>query len=46
MFFLALFLHCFPGAFCDVKEQYVPMDQTGQEQIVRRALQTALCQGV
>lgn len=46
MFFLALFLHCFAGAFCDVKEQNVPMDQARQEQIVGRALQTALCQGV
>lgn len=46
MVFLALFPHCFPGVFCDVKEQYVPMDQAGQEQVVGRALQTVLWQGV
>lgn len=42
MFFLALFLHCFTGVFCDVRDQYVPMDQAGQEQVVGNALQTVL----
>lgn len=46
MFFLALFLYCFPGVFCDVKEQYVPIDQAGQEQIEGGALQTVLWQGL
>lgn len=30
------------GFFCDVKEQYVPMDQARQDQVAGRALQTAL----
>lgn len=46
MLFLTFVLHSFTAFFCDVKEQYVLVDVTRQEQVAETAVQTVLRQGV